>query len=147
MNRTFNPRAALRTMAVGVGPMACVGTFIATRPVIRCDAPTLATGPPQRRYRSSFDVSPEIVKQVSRGSITGFGVGVLVALFSKTLTFFGGLFALSIHIAGRYGIDVTRFLRVDKLLNKSSLWAKSKNKPLFTLSFLVTFILAGFVRL
>lgn len=120
MNRAFNPRIALRTVAAGVGPVACVGTFIATRPVIRCDAPTLATGPPRRR-QSSFDVSPETVKQVSSGSIAGlsplamystvplhdtdsrftpgFGVGVIVALFSKALAFFGGLFALSVHVS------------------------------------------------
>ncbi|KAM0550764.1 hypothetical protein ACHAPJ_008627 [Fusarium lateritium] len=132
-------------MSRGIAPATCVGAFIATRPVIRCDAPTLATGPPHRRR--SLDVSPDTVRQLSSGSIAGFGVGVVVALFSRTLAFLTGLVAFSIHVASRYGLDIPRTLGIEKLLNKSSIWNKSKNRPLFTASFLVTFILATFVRL
>lgn len=70
MYRTFSSRVALRAMTVGVGPAACVGAFVATRPVIRCDAPTLATGPPKRRQRS-LDISPDTVRQLSSGSVAG----------------------------------------------------------------------------
>lgn len=119
MYRTFSSRVALRAMTVGVGPAACVGAFVATRPVIRCDAPTLATGPPRRR-RPSLDISPDTVRQLSSGSVAGslpwvnsspngpgcklthtvgFGIGVLVGLFSKTLALLTGLVALSIHVS------------------------------------------------
>jgi hypothetical protein len=56
-------------MSRGIAPATCVGAFIATRPVIRCDAPTLATGPPRRNR--SFDVSPDTVRQLSSGSVAG----------------------------------------------------------------------------
>lgn len=98
MYRTFSSRVALRAMTVGVGPAACVGAFVATRPVIRCDGPTLATGPPRRR-QPSLDISPDTVRQLSSGSVAGFGVGVLVGLFSKTLALLTGLVALSIHVS------------------------------------------------
>ncbi|KAM5353751.1 hypothetical protein ACJ41O_000401 [Fusarium nematophilum] len=147
MYRTFSSRVAFRAMAAGIGPAACVGTFIATRPVIRCDAPAFATGQPHQRRRPSFDVSPETVRQVSSGSVTGFGVGVVVALFSRTLALLSGLIALSIHVASRYGLDIPRTLGFDKYLNRNALWIKSKKNPLFTAAFLVTFILAAFVRL
>ncbi|KAF4972623.1 hypothetical protein FZEAL_9566 [Fusarium zealandicum] len=146
MYRTFNSRVAYRAMAAGLGPTACVGAFVATRPVIRCDAPTLATGPPRRR-QPSLDVSPNTVRQISSGSVAGFGVGVVVALFSRTLAILSGLVALSIHIASRYGLDIPRTLGVKKFLERNSVWTRSKRNPVFTASFLVTFILAAFVRL
>ncbi|KAM0236800.1 hypothetical protein ACHAPO_004841 [Fusarium lateritium] len=59
----------LRAMSRGIAPATCIGAFVATRPVIRCDAPTLATGPPRRNR--SFDVSPDTVRQLSSGSIAG----------------------------------------------------------------------------
>ncbi|GKU02872.1 histone H3 centromeric protein cse-4 [Fusarium langsethiae] len=136
---------AFRAMSRGIAPATCVGAFVATRPVIRCDAPTLATGPPRRNR--SFDVSPDTVRQLSSGSIAGFGIGVVVALFSRTLAFLAGVVAFSIHLASRWGLDIPRTLGIEKLLMKSSIWNKSKNRPLFTVSFLATFILATFVRL
>ncbi|WZH43169.1 FUN14 family [Fusarium acuminatum] len=139
MYRAFNSRVALRAMSRGIAPATCVGAFIATRPVIRCDAPTLATGPPPRRSRS-LDVSPDT-------KFLGFGVGVVVALFSRTLAFLAGLVAFSVHVASRWGLDIPRTLGLEKLLKNSSIWNKSKNRPVFTASFLVTFILATFVRL
>ncbi|CZS78208.1 unnamed protein product [Fusarium graminearum] len=69
MYRTFNSRIALRALSRGIAPATCIGAFVATRPVIRCDAPTLATGPPRRNR--SFDVSPDTVRQLSSGSIAG----------------------------------------------------------------------------
>ncbi|CVL01890.1 uncharacterized protein FMAN_08021 [Fusarium mangiferae] len=145
MYRAFNSRVALRAMSRGIAPATCVGAFIATRPVIRCDAPTLATGPPSRRR--PLDVSPDTVRQLSSGSVAGFGIGVVVALFSRTLALLTGLIAFSIHVASRWGLDIPRTLGIEKLLKKSSVWNKSKERPLFTASFLVTFILATFVRL
>ncbi|KAG8676723.1 hypothetical protein FPOAC2_02830 [Fusarium poae] len=145
MYRTFNSRIALRAMSRGIAPATCIGAFVATRPVIRCDAPTLATGPPRRNR--SFDVSPDTVRQLSSGSIAGFGVGVVVALFSRTLAFLAGVIAFSIHLASRWGLDIPRTLGIEKLLKNSSIWNKSKNRPLFTASFLATFILATFVRI
>ncbi|KAF4333041.1 histone H3-like centromeric cse-4 [Fusarium beomiforme] len=101
-------------------------------------------GPPPRRR--PLDIPPDTVRQLSSGSIAGFGVGVVVTLFSRTLAFFTGLIAFSIHVAARWGLDIPRTLGLEKLL-KSSIWNKSKDRPLFTASFLVTFILATFVRL
>lgn len=52
-----------------------------------------------------------------------------------------------VQVASRWGLDIPRTLGLEKLLKNSSIWNKSKNRPLFTASFLVTFILATFVRL
>ncbi|EXM23683.1 hypothetical protein FOTG_09109 [Fusarium oxysporum f. sp. vasinfectum 25433] len=162
MHRAFNSRVAFRAMSRGIAPATCVGAFIATRPAIRCDAPTLATGPPPRRR--PLEVSPDTVRQLSSGSVAGFGIGVVVALFSRTLALLTGLIAFSIHVshplpigslnvvsriqvASRWGLDIPRTLGIEKLLKNSSVWNKSKERPLFTASFLVTFILATFVRL
>jgi hypothetical protein len=52
-----------------------------------------------------------------------------------------------VQVASRWGLDIPRTLGLEKLLKNSSIWNKSKNRPVFTASFLVTFILATFVRL
>ncbi|KPM36892.1 hypothetical protein AK830_g9670 [Neonectria ditissima] len=148
MNRMFSSRMAFRAVAAGIGPAACAGSFLVNRRAIRCDSPGLAaSSPPRRRRPSALDVAPETVNQVSSGSVAGFATGLVVALFSRTLALFSGLFAVSLHIAARYGWDVTRILGIRKLLEGSALWEKTKGKPWFTTSFLVTFILAAFVHL
>lgn len=181
MYRAFNSRVALRAMSRGIAPATCVGAFVATRPVIRCDAPTLATGPPRRNR--SFDVSPDTVRQLSSGSVAGMFLpldnpktknwlmigsriwswGCSRPLFTnscvpcrsdcllhpcKSYPLLSAQPLVSHNqLASRWGLDIPRTLGIEKLLKKSSIWNKSKNRPLFTASFLATFILATFVRL
>ncbi|KAF7545922.1 hypothetical protein G7Z17_g8804 [Cylindrodendrum hubeiense] len=148
MNRIFSTRVAFRALATGIGPAACASSLLVNRRAIRCDAPPLVASPASRQRRSSaLDVSPETVSQISSGSVAGFATGLVIALFSRTLALLSGLFAISLHIASRYGYDASRILGIRKLLEGNTLWEKSKGKPWFTMSFLVTFILAAFVHL
>ncbi|CAM1510301.1 Fc.00g006360.m01.CDS01 [Cosmosporella sp. VM-42] len=144
----LNPRYAARAFAMGIGPAACVGSFAVHRRTIRCDSASFVSSPPARqRSSSSWEPSPETVRQVSGGSLAGFGTGLVVAIFSRTLAILGSLLALSIHIASRYGWDVSRLVPIDKFPGGSSIWKKYKGKPWFTLSFIVTFMLAAFAHL
>ncbi|KAH6893597.1 hypothetical protein B0T10DRAFT_482658 [Thelonectria olida] len=148
MNRIFASRATFRAVAAGIGPAACAGSLLANRRAIRCDAPSLAASPPPRHRRSpTLDLSPETVAQISSGSVAGFGVGLVVTLFSRTLAFLSGLVGLCLHIASRSGVDVPRMLGVQKYLDGNELWEKTKGKPWFTASFLATFLLATVMRI
>ncbi|KAF7561897.1 hypothetical protein G7046_g2237 [Stylonectria norvegica] len=166
MSRIFNPRLAFRTFAVGIGPAACMGSLVMNRRAIRCDSGAFIANPPARQSRRPFiDVTPDTVRQVSSGSIVGFGAGLLVALFSKTIAMLGGLVAFSMHVSSspppsypasgidisqvalRYGWNVPRMLGINKLLDRSKFWKKTQNEPWFTASFAATFIMAAFVHL
>lgn len=124
-------RGAFRAMAVGLGPGLCAGAMLARRTPLRFDAPAHVPDMSARRTRIAEPVSPQFVEQVSTGSITGmcftsrthktvhgltqiritgFGAGVLVALFSRTLVFLGGLVAASIHVR------IVRLLETNKNL-------------------------------
>ncbi|KAH7144659.1 hypothetical protein B0J13DRAFT_555742 [Dactylonectria estremocensis] len=148
MSRIFGSRVAFRALATGIGPAACASSFLVNRRAIQCDTHPLAASSPSRQRRPSpVDLSPEVVSQLSSGSVLGFGTGLVLALFSRTLALLSGLFAISLHIASRYGYDVSRMLGIRKLLDGNALWEKSKGRPWFTVSFLMTFLLAAFVHL
>ncbi|KAH7140542.1 hypothetical protein EDB81DRAFT_56015 [Dactylonectria macrodidyma] len=148
MNRIFGSRVAFRALAAGIGPSAGAGSLLVNRRAIRCDAHPSAASPPSRQRRTPpLDLSPELVSQLSSGSVLGFGTGLVLALFSRTVALLSGLFAISLYIASRYGYDASRMLGIGKLLDGNALWERSKGRPWFTMSFLVTFLLAAFVHL
>lgn len=121
MSRLVVFRQAARMAVAGVGPGACIYTAYALRPSpIRLDA---GPAPPfTHRLRPRPRISSSAVQQLSSGSLAGkgsrsiysvlwspmlttshtclgFGAGVLVALFSRTLAFVAGLLALSIYVS------------------------------------------------
>ncbi|KAM3487855.1 hypothetical protein NHJ13051_008584 [Beauveria bassiana] len=85
-------RPVAKLFALGLAPAACVGASFALRPA-KFDA--LEPAPVSRRLRQRENpptgrLSPRIIEQLSRGSIFGFGAGVVIAFFSRTLVFLGG---------------------------------------------------------
>lgn len=98
---------------------------------------------PASRYLSPPNA--DFVKDVSQGSIYGFGCGLVVGFFSQALTLVAGLTMFTLHVLQRWGLDIPRLLGVKEKLNSAVL-----NRPLghavFRLTFAVTFTLAAFVR-
>ncbi|KAH8712484.1 hypothetical protein HC256_005675 [Beauveria bassiana] len=95
-------RPVAKLFALGLAPAACVGASFALRPA-KFDA--LEPAPVSRRLRQRENpptgrLSPRIIEQLSRGSIFGFGAGVVIAFFSRTLVFLGGLIAGSLQDVG-----------------------------------------------
>lgn len=128
MNRIIGLRRAGRVLAGRLAPSACVGGAGAlilnhSAQRVRFDSlpPVSASQEPQHRPLSN-KLSPKAVKQISSGSITGpsnlparefmsmaqtdsitdtslgLGAGLVVALFSRTLVFLGGLLAFSSYV-------------------------------------------------
>ncbi|KAI5457920.1 hypothetical protein BGZ63DRAFT_407973 [Mariannaea sp. PMI_226] len=162
MSRMFTSRATLRALAASIGPAGCAGTLLVNQRAIRCDSPQQAApSTPRLRRLTALELSPDTVAQISSGSVTdtsgsllrlafmllGFGVGLVVTVFSRTLAFLTGLVGLCLHVASRAGLDVPRVLGIQKYLDGNELWEKSKGKPWFTASFLATFLLATVVRI
>ncbi|ATY59447.1 hypothetical protein CCM_05823 [Cordyceps militaris CM01] len=97
---TFRPVA--RLFALGLAPAACVGASFALRKPVKFDALQPAPVSQQLRRRGEVHspdrLSPRIIEQLSRGSILGFGAGVVIAFFSRTLVFLSGLVAGSLQV-------------------------------------------------
>ncbi|KAH6671635.1 FUN14 family protein [Plectosphaerella plurivora] len=98
---------------------------------------------PASRYLSPPNAN--FVKDVSQGSIYGFGCGLVVGFFSQALTLLAGLTMFTLHILQRWGLDIPGLLGVKEKLSNAVL-----NRPMghavFRLTFAVTFTLAAFVR-
>ncbi|KAK4668564.1 uncharacterized protein QC764_708475 [Podospora pseudoanserina] len=56
---------------------------------------SFSTTRPERKDR----LDPEIIKQLSGGSLSGFAVGLLVSVFSKTLVLLAGIGMLTIQVS------------------------------------------------
>ncbi|KAH7308238.1 hypothetical protein B0I35DRAFT_108073 [Stachybotrys elegans] len=147
MGRTLGLRAA-RALAMGVGPASCVGAVTLGRLPVRCDSVhgTSVSNLQTRRHMST--PPPRVVRQIASGSITGFGAGLVLALFSRVLVSLSTLALISVYIASRLGVPLPGVDRIKKLLDKTPIWEKSIRKsPWFTASFALTFVLAGFGHL
>ncbi|KAJ3499640.1 hypothetical protein NLG97_g176 [Lecanicillium saksenae] len=94
-------RPVARLFALGLAPAACVGASFALRHPVKFDAIESAPVSQQLRRREApptSRLSPQIIEQLSRGSIFGFGAGLVIAFFSRTLVFLGGLVAGSLQV-------------------------------------------------
>jgi uncharacterized membrane protein (Fun14 family) len=132
----------------------------------RLDSIAIPAAPRSQAPRSG--ISTKAVRQLSSGSLAGFGTGLVVAIFSRTLVFLGSFLAVSIYVslhysnlsinnglqcselskvASRYGVDLPKMMGIKKLLNESSFWRRMSVNPWFSASFILTFTLAAFVRL
>ncbi|KAF4509799.1 hypothetical protein G6O67_003937 [Ophiocordyceps sinensis] len=67
-------------------------------PMVRLDSRL----PPSRAHRAlQADLLPRIVRQVSRGCLSGLTVGLVLGVFSRTAVFLGCLVAVVFHLASR----------------------------------------------
>ncbi|KAM7223585.1 hypothetical protein V8F06_001059 [Rhypophila decipiens] len=100
-----------------------------------------ASEPPKRKEI----LDPEVIKQLSSGSLSGFVAGVLVSVFSKTLVLLLGISIVLNQIAKRYGVDLVHTLRLRKYLETSRIMAALRNKTAFKLSFGFCFAMSAFM--
>ncbi|KAK3939956.1 hypothetical protein QBC46DRAFT_386719 [Diplogelasinospora grovesii] len=105
-----------------------------------------STGPkhtPAEPLNSSV-LSPEVIKQLSGGSLSGFAIGVLVSVFSKTLVLLLGLGIVAIQVASRYGINLVDTLKLRKRFSSSKILSALDRHAAFKLAFGLTFALSAF---
>ncbi|KAK4064297.1 uncharacterized protein Triagg1_9093 [Trichoderma aggressivum f. europaeum] len=145
-------RYSRRLLIGSVGTGVCYGAFATANSPVRFDSRQNQKSPPpasQPAANSSEPLlSPRIIRQISAGSIVGFGTGLLVSLFSRTLVFIGGVMAAFYHLASSYGLGLPSILHSHKLLtDKTPLFKYGTGNGWFVASFGLTFILAAFVRL
>ncbi|KAI3336560.1 hypothetical protein HD806DRAFT_9891 [Xylariaceae sp. AK1471] len=157
-------RPRQRMLAVGIGSCIglTVGTGVAMRssPLIRFDSlsspspssssfstssPAFSNAP-REKQEGKEKLNPELMKQLSGGSVTGFLSGLLVSVFSKTLVLLLGVSVVIVQVAARYGIDIVDQLRLKQRLGNSRVSAALKKDPVFKLSFGLFFALSAFMQ-
>ncbi|KAI2639512.1 hypothetical protein GGS26DRAFT_586965 [Hypomontagnella submonticulosa] len=97
LTRTLAPRHALGAGIVGLS----LGTSMATfrQPRLRLDARDTPR-PMSSRPPSKEKLDPELLKQLSGGSVTGFVSGVIIGIFSRTLVLLLGLSVVILQASG-----------------------------------------------
>ncbi|KAI8963557.1 hypothetical protein F5Y11DRAFT_143507 [Daldinia sp. FL1419] len=141
--RTFMPRHALGAGIVGLS----LGTSMATfrQPKLRLDArdtPRPMSNLPPTKER----LDPELLKQLSGGSIAGFISGLLISIFSRTLVLLVGLSAVVVQVASRYGLDLVQQLKLKQRLGNSRILNALEKNPAFNLSFGLFFAASAFMQ-
>ncbi|KAI1322818.1 hypothetical protein F5Y16DRAFT_385515 [Xylariaceae sp. FL0255] len=92
-------------------------------------------------------LDPELLKQLSGGSVTGLLAGLLVSVFSRTLVLLFGLSVVVVQVAARYGINIVDQLRLKQRLgNKSRIIAALEKDPAFKVTFGAFFALSAFMQ-
>ncbi|KAI1354564.1 hypothetical protein F5Y01DRAFT_254343 [Xylaria sp. FL0043] len=91
-------------------------------------------------------LDPDLMKQLSGGSVAGFLSGLLVSVFSRTLVLLLGVSVVILQVAARYGIDIIDRLRLKQRLGKSRVLAALERDPAFKLSFGLFFALSAFMQ-
>ncbi|KAI0554949.1 hypothetical protein F4679DRAFT_243148 [Xylaria curta] len=91
-------------------------------------------------------LNPELMKQLSGGSVTGFLTGLLVSVFSRTLVLLLGVSVVVVQIAARYGINIIDQLRLKQRLGKSRVVEALEKDPMFKVSFGIFFALSAFMQ-
>ncbi|KAK3357709.1 hypothetical protein B0T25DRAFT_167591 [Lasiosphaeria hispida] len=146
-------RGALRRNALPLGLGLTSGLVLLNRQQpMRFDA--IASSPPLTKRPFSEGPSPgqkkerlnpEIIKQLSGGSLGGFLTGLLVSVFSKTLVLLIGLGIVFIQVAAHYGVDVVDQLKLKKRIRSSRILAALNHNPTFKIAFGVTFAMSAFM--
>ncbi|TRX92433.1 hypothetical protein FHL15_006600 [Xylaria flabelliformis] len=98
------------------------------------------------REETSETLNPELMKQLSGGSVTGFLAGMLVSVFSRTLVLLLGVSVVVIQVAAKYGINIIDQLRLKQRLGKSRVLEALEKDPMFKLSFGIFFALSAFMQ-
>ncbi|OTB17678.1 hypothetical protein K445DRAFT_315423 [Daldinia sp. EC12] len=141
--RAFMPRHALGAGIVGFS----LGTSMAAfkQPRLRLDARETPR-PMSSRPPTKERLDPDLLKQLSGGSITGFISGLLISIFSRTLVLLIGLSAVVVQVASRYGLDLVKQLRLKERLGNSRILSALEKNPAFNLSFGLFFAMSAFMQ-
>ncbi|KAI0883467.1 uncharacterized protein GGS22DRAFT_31158 [Annulohypoxylon maeteangense] len=141
--RTRLPRHALGASIVGLSLGTSLTTFKQSK--LRLDAretPRPINSLPPVKER----LDPELLKQLSGGSITGFVSGVLISIFSRTLVLLLGISVVIAQVASRYGLDLVQQLKLKQRLGNSRVLAALERDPAFKLSFGLFFAMSAFMQ-
>ncbi|TFB01922.1 hypothetical protein CCMA1212_006133 [Trichoderma ghanense] len=142
-------RYSRRLLLGGVGTSVCYGAF-AAHSTVRFDSRQKSPSTPSQPADTSREqlLSPRIIRQVSAGSIIGFGTGLVVSVFSRTLVFIGGVLAAFYQLASSYGLGLPSIVSSHKFLtDRFRILKVGTGNGWFVASFSLTFILAAFARL
>ncbi|PTB61820.1 hypothetical protein BBK36DRAFT_1173060 [Trichoderma citrinoviride] len=143
-------RYSRRLLLGGIGTGVCYGAFVASSNPVRFDSRQKSPSTPAQLADTSREprLSPRIIRQVSAGSIIGFGTGLVVSIFSRTLVFIGGVLAACYQLASSYGPGLPSIVSSHKFLTDNFPFLKvGTGNGWFVASFSLTFILAAFARL
>ncbi|KAK8101092.1 uncharacterized protein PG998_007502 [Apiospora kogelbergensis] len=150
-------RTALRrTALLGTGLSFSLGTAVALkehRRPLRMDALSVprpftsqsAEKSPVAATKAK-GLDPDVLRQLSGGSIGGFLAGLLVSVFSKTLVLLLGISVVIVQVAARYGVDLVDQLRVKQRVKNSRVLEALRKDPAFKLSFGFFFAASAFLR-
>ncbi|KAF6794246.1 FUN14 family protein [Colletotrichum sojae] len=148
MGRFLPPQLHLRQVALPIGTSMCVGYYIQGRPAhYHLDshpAPVAQTGR-QISSQPYQGLGSKNMRQLSSGSLYGFGAGLMVGFLSHTLVLLAGATIFIFYMAHRHGLDLLQLLSLRKRLDKATLGKPFQN-AVFRLSFATTFTLAAFIR-
>ncbi|KAI1738326.1 hypothetical protein F4680DRAFT_187394 [Xylaria scruposa] len=139
---------------------SCLGLSVGTGVSLRWTSPRVrfdshahsplssdfSTSSPAYREEKRETLNPELMKQLSGGSVTGFLTGLLVSVFSRTLVLLLGVSVVIVQIAARYGINIIDQLRLKQRLGKSRVVEALEKDPMFKVSFGVFFALSAFMQ-
>ncbi|KZL75182.1 fun14 family protein [Colletotrichum incanum] len=148
MSGLLSARFAGRRLAWPVGTGICVAYSLHCRQTpnyFNSHLTSSASPTPRVQSRSFGGLSPDAMRQLSSGSLSGFGVGLLAGFLSHTLVLLTGFAMFTFYLAHRYGLDLPHLLGLKERLNKAVL-TKPFHNAVFRLSFAATFTLAAFVR-
>ncbi|KAK0645874.1 hypothetical protein B0T16DRAFT_148305 [Cercophora newfieldiana] len=143
-------RAALQRNAFPLGVGLTSGlVLLHHQPPLRLDSVATAPPVPRRQFsdrpKRKDHLNPEVLKQLSSGSLSGFLAGLLVSVFSKTLVLIIGVGIVFIQVAARYGIDLVGPLKLKKRVESSRILTALRYNPTFKIAFGVTFALSAFM--
>ncbi|CAN8097181.1 unnamed protein product [Discula destructiva] len=146
-------RGALRRHAVPLGLSLSTGVFLIGRQrPIRLDAlsTTSSSSPAPAAARALEEskewLDPEMIRQLSGGSLAGFVTGILVSFFSKTLVLLTGIAIVAIQVASRNGIDLLNMLKIRQKVESSQVLSALSKNATFKVAFGTTFALAAFMQ-
>ncbi|KAK1598805.1 uncharacterized protein LY79DRAFT_257235 [Colletotrichum navitas] len=128
MSGLLSARLAGRRLVWPVGSGICVAYSLHCRQnhnYFNSHLTSSASPTPRAQSRSFGGLSPDAMRQLSSGTLSGFSAGLL--------------------LAHRHGLDLPRLLGAKERLNKAVLTRPFHN-VVFRLSFAATFTLAAFVR-
>ncbi|KAK8004323.1 heterokaryon incompatibility protein-domain-containing protein [Apiospora arundinis] len=158
MSALLLSRTALRrTALLGTGLSFSLGTAAALqehRRPLRMDALSVprpftsqsSEKSPAAATKAKGGLDPDMLRQLSGGSVSGFLAGLLVSVFSKTLVLLLGISVVIVQVAARYGVDLVDQLRVKQRVKNSRVLEALRKDPAFKLSFGFFFAASAFLR-
>lgn len=147
-------RGALRRTAAPLTLGLSSGLFLAHRQhqrhPVRLDALPASRSSSPATSRSVAEseewLDPEMIRQLSGGSLAGFLAGLVVSVFSKTLVLLTGLAIVTVQVASRWGVDLLATLKIRQRMESSRVLSALNKNPTFKLAFGTTFALAAFMH-